>query len=58
VSTAYGDSGGPSLARGSNGEWRLAGITSDGTTDVCAAGPSIYLSVPAAKSWIHQVTGQ
>ncbi|MDQ1653628.1 MAG: hypothetical protein QOI35_2828 [Cryptosporangiaceae bacterium] len=56
--SCYGDSGGPALAHGTGGGWLLAGITSDGTTDVCAAGPSIYVSALAAKAWIQQVTSQ
>jgi hypothetical protein len=50
-----GDSGGPALMRGVTGEWLLAGITSDGTQDVCATGPSVYVDMPAAKAWVEDV---
>jgi hypothetical protein len=56
--SCYGDSGGPALVKGAHGDWLLAGVTSDGTTDVCAAGPSIYVSLPATRAWVRQVVAR
>jgi len=52
--TCDGDSGGPAFVR-VDGQWRLAGITSRGTTP-CGQGG--YYGVPyAALSWIRDETG-
>jgi uncharacterized repeat protein (TIGR01451 family) len=52
--TCYGDSGGP-LVVGSPGGWRLAGLTSTGTTEICG-GPdnyTLYSSIPYNMAWIR-----
>ncbi len=53
--TCYGDSGGPLVAGGFGGDpWRLAGLTSAGTTEVCG-GPdnyTLYTSLPYYRAWI------
>ncbi|MGW5050874.1 S1 family peptidase [Actinokineospora sp. NPDC004072] len=54
----YGDSGGPLVVRGTNG-WELGGATSRAgrNNPTCATAPSIYMKVPAFKSWIEGHTG-
>lgn len=54
--TCYGDSGGP-LVVGTAGAWRLAGLTSAGTTDVCGGEDNytLYTSVPHYLAWIRAV---
>lgn len=53
----YGDSGGPEIKR-VNGAWQLIGATSrSGGGSVCARRPSIYVDVPAFRSWIAGFTG-
>ncbi|MFJ8044296.1 S1 family peptidase [Kitasatospora sp. NPDC096147] len=50
-----GDSGGPQLQRGREGEWELVGVTSGpGAPGVpCEDGPGLYTSAPAYASWIR-----
>lgn len=50
----YGDSGGP-LVVGDAGDWRLAGLVSTGTTDVCGGegNHTLYTSVPYYLEWIR-----
>lgn len=52
--SCYGDSGGP-LVVGSAGAWRLAGLVSAGTTDVCGGEDNytLYTSVPYYLDWIR-----
>jgi secreted trypsin-like serine protease len=53
----YGDSGGPEIKR-VNGVWQLIGATSrSGGSATCAREPSIYVDVPAFRSWISQNAG-
>ena len=53
----YGDSGGPEI-KSVSGVWQLIGATSrSGGGSVCAVAPSIYVDVPAFRSWIQSVTG-
>lgn len=52
--SCYGDSGGP-LVVGVAGAWRLAGLVSTGTTDVCGGEGNftLYTSVPHYLDWIR-----
>ncbi|WP_229786584.1 S1 family peptidase [Actinokineospora fastidiosa] len=54
----YGDSGGPLVVRANN-RWELGGATSRAGQGqpTCAEAPSIYMKVPAFKSWIEGYTG-
>ncbi|MFI9816207.1 S1 family peptidase [Saccharothrix variisporea] len=54
----YGDSGGPQI-KSVNGVWQLIGATSraGNSSSTCATGPSIYMDVPAFRSWISQYAG-
>ncbi|WP_033440049.1 S1 family peptidase [Saccharothrix sp. NRRL B-16314] len=54
----YGDSGGPQI-KSVNGVWQLVGATSraGNNSSTCATGPSIYMDVPAFRSWISQYAG-
>ncbi|GAA4443314.1 S1 family peptidase [Actinokineospora soli] len=54
----YGDSGGPLVVRANN-RWELGGATSRAGQGqpTCATAPSIYMKVPAFKSWIETHTG-
>lgn len=53
----YGDSGGPEIKR-VNGVWQLIGATSrSGGSATCAREPSIYVDVPAFRTWISQNAG-
>ena len=54
----YGDSGGPLVVRVNN-RWELGGATSRAGRGqpTCAQAPSIYMKVPAFKSWIEGYTG-
>ncbi len=54
----YGDSGGPQV-KAVNGQWQLIGATSraGNNSSTCATGPSIYMDVPAFRSWISQYAG-
>ncbi|PSL54288.1 trypsin [Saccharothrix carnea] len=54
----YGDSGGPQV-KSVNGVWQLIGATSraGNNSSTCATGPSIYMDVPAFRSWISQYAG-
>lgn len=53
----YGDSGGPEI-KSVSGAWHLIGATSrSGGGSVCAVRPSIYVDVPAFRSWIRTTTG-
>lgn len=54
----YGDSGGPQI-KSVNGTWQLIGATSraGNSSSTCATGPSIYMDVPAFRSWISQYAG-
>ncbi|CAL9635156.1 hypothetical protein SUDANB95_06161 [Actinosynnema sp. ALI-1.44] len=54
----YGDSGGPQI-KSVNGTWQLIGATSraGNNSSTCATGPSIYMDVPAFRSWISQYAG-
>ncbi|NUT45994.1 MAG: serine protease [Saccharothrix sp.] len=54
----YGDSGGPQI-KSVNGVWQLIGATSraGNNNSTCATGPSIYMDVPAFRSWISQYAG-
>ncbi|MFC3898077.1 S1 family peptidase [Lentzea rhizosphaerae] len=53
----YGDSGGPQV-KSVNGRWELIGATSrSGGGATCATAPSIYVDVPAFRSWISQYAG-
>jgi secreted trypsin-like serine protease len=54
----YGDSGGPQV-KSVNGAWQLIGATSraGNSSSTCATGPSIYMDVPAFRSWISQYAG-
>jgi secreted trypsin-like serine protease len=54
----YGDSGGPQV-KSVNGVWQLVGATSraGNNSSTCATGPSIYMDVPAFRSWIGQYAG-
>lgn len=54
--TCYGDSGGPLVVGSGSGAWRLAGLTSAGTTGVCG-GPdnyTTYTSIPHYGDWIRE----
>jgi len=54
----YGDSGGPSVTRGTANRWLLTGATSrSGGGSTCAVNPAIYNDVPAFRAWIRSVTG-
>ncbi len=52
--SCYGDSGGP-LVVGAAGSWRLAGLVSAGTTDICGGEDNytLYTSVPFYLDWIR-----
>ncbi|MFE3071813.1 S1 family peptidase [Streptomyces sp. NPDC059247] len=52
----FGDSGGPQLQKGRNGDWELVGVTSGpGAPNVpCSQGPGLYSSAPAYAHWIRQ----
>ncbi|GAB7028796.1 hypothetical protein JCM4914_02570 [Streptomyces platensis subsp. malvinus] len=52
----FGDSGGPQLQKGRNGQWELIGATSGpGTPGVaCSDGPGLYTNVPAYADWIRK----
>jgi secreted trypsin-like serine protease len=53
----YGDSGGPEIKQ-VNGVWQLIGATSrSGGSATCTREPSIYVDVPAFRSWISQNAG-
>ncbi|GAA1260830.1 serine protease [Saccharothrix xinjiangensis] len=54
----YGDSGGPQI-KSVGGTWQLIGATSraGNNSSTCATGPSIYMDVPAFRSWIGQYAG-
>ncbi|XVS65252.1 S1 family peptidase [Actinosynnema sp. CA-299493] len=54
----YGDSGGPQV-KSVNGVWQLIGATSraGNNSSTCATAPSIYMDVPAFRSWISQYAG-
>jgi secreted trypsin-like serine protease len=53
----YGDSGGPEI-KSVSGTWQLIGATSrSGGGSTCAVRPSIYVDVPAFRSWIQSTTG-
>ncbi|MGX7823743.1 S1 family peptidase [Actinokineospora sp. 24-640] len=54
----YGDSGGPLVVQ-AGGRWELGGATSraGAQNPTCATAPSIYMRVPAFKSWIEGHTG-
>lgn len=54
----YGDSGGPQV-KSVNGVWQLIGATSraGNNSSTCATAPSIYVDVPAFRSWISQYAG-
>lgn len=54
----YGDSGGPQIKQ-VGGAWQLIGATSraGNSSSTCATGPSIYMDVPAFRSWITQYAG-
>ncbi|MFI9011875.1 S1 family peptidase [Actinosynnema sp. NPDC053489] len=54
----YGDSGGPQI-KSVNGVWQLIGATSraGNNSSTCATAPSIYVDVPAFRSWISQYAG-
>ncbi|GLZ35582.1 serine protease [Lentzea sp. NBRC 105346] len=53
----YGDSGGPQI-KSVGGAWQLIGATSrSGGGSVCATAPSIYVDVPAFRTWISQYAG-
>ncbi|GGP60290.1 S1 family peptidase [Saccharothrix coeruleofusca] len=54
----YGDSGGPQI-KSVGGTWQLIGATSraGNNSTTCATAPSIYLDVPAFRSWIGQYAG-
>ncbi|TWP48599.1 serine protease [Lentzea tibetensis] len=53
----YGDSGGPQV-KSVGGAWQLIGATSrSGGGSVCATAPSIYVDVPAFRSWIATYAG-
>jgi secreted trypsin-like serine protease len=54
----YGDSGGPSLTPAGANRFLLTGATSrSGGGSVCAVSPSIYVDVPAHRSWIRSNSG-
>jgi secreted trypsin-like serine protease len=53
----YGDSGGPQI-KSVAGAWELIGATSrSGGGSTCAVNPSIYVDVPALRSWISSYAG-
>ncbi|ONI86333.1 serine protease [Saccharothrix sp. ALI-22-I] len=54
----YGDSGGPQI-KSVGGAWQLVGATSraGNNNSTCATGPSIYMDVPAFRSWISGYAG-
>jgi secreted trypsin-like serine protease len=54
----YGDSGGPQV-KSVSGQWQLVGATSraGNNSSTCATGPSIYMDVPAFRSWISRYAG-
>ena len=53
----YGDSGGPQI-KSVGGRWHLIGATSrSGGGATCAVDPSIYVDVPAFRTWIQTTTG-
>lgn len=57
TNTCFGDSGGPLLVYRS-GEWQLAAVTSNGTSDTCGKGDTsnyALISNPEVKAWVNGI---
>ncbi|MCP3801254.1 serine protease [Allokutzneria sp. A3M-2-11 16] len=57
-----GDSGGPQVRRGADGQWELLGVTSHGAMkeageDPCEDVPGVYADATALKGWVTRHTG-
>jgi hypothetical protein len=52
----FGDSGGPALVQ-LDGTWKVAGITSYGTSDDCLSGYDVFTRVDFVASWVNGYVG-